>query len=56
MVGHSELNRDGEDETDVAALVPDPVEAHDPVSNALGFWNWMFDNGYEPSAEERPTG
>lgn len=41
---------------EVGAPTPQPEspERVDPVSNALGFWNWMIDNGYEPTAEEHP--
>lgn len=27
----------------------------DPLTNALGYWNWMIDHGYNPSTGEFPT-
>lgn len=27
----------------------------DPVTNALGYWGWMLDHGYDPSSGNFPT-
>ncbi|WP_128645606.1 hypothetical protein [Rhodococcus sp. BS-15] len=27
----------------------------DPLTNALGYWSWMLDHGYDPSTGEFPT-
>lgn len=55
VADHVDPDQGSGDGIAVASSAQGGADPLDPVSQAIGFWNWMIDNGYEPSADERPT-
>lgn len=55
MTVHVVPDRDADDRQPICRPTRATPAIIDPLTNAIGFWNWMLDNGYESGVEDRTT-